>query len=136
MARIMVLEAESTLRKFLRIFLESRGHTVAFQAGAGHVGLEWLKKSPGEVDVIVSDLRMPIADGFDVLAGARANKSAPVILTSGYWTAEEVALARDLGAFALLPKPFDLERLAQTIEAAALAQQTVTQQRVAQKKAA
>lgn len=121
MARIMVLEDDVTLRKFLGIFLESRGHTVVFTAGAGHVGLARLQQSPGDVDVILSDLRMPIADGFDVLAGARAAHAGPVILSSAYWTAEEVALARDMGAFALLAKPFDLEKLAATVDAAAKA---------------
>jgi two-component system KDP operon response regulator KdpE len=115
----MVLEDEPNLRKFLRIFLTSRGHEVVFDAGAGHVGLERLKRAPGEVDVILSDLRMPIADGFDVLAGARALEAAPVVIASAYWTSEEVALARDLGAFALLAKPFDLEKLAKTVADAA-----------------
>src|SRR5581483_1952120 len=95
------------------------GHTVAFDGGAGHVGLERLRRGPGDFDVVVTDLRMPIADGFDVLAGASNLPGAPpVILTSAYWTAEEVVLARDLGAFALLPKPFDLSKLAAAIEAA------------------
>jgi DNA-binding NtrC family response regulator len=122
MARIMLLEDDTSLRKFLKIFVESRGHAVVFDAGAGHVGLERLKRTPGEIDAILSDLRMPIADGFDVLAGARALDGAPpVILTSAYWTPEEVALARDLGAFALLPKPFDLGLLERTLANAASA---------------
>jgi two-component system KDP operon response regulator KdpE len=116
MARVMVLDDEPNLRRFLRIFLESRGHTVVFEGGAGHVGLNALARKPAMVDVILSDLRMPIADGFDVLAGARAlGTKAPVILTSAYWTEEEVTLARDLGAFQLLPKPFDLEALAAAV---------------------
>jgi DNA-binding NtrC family response regulator len=125
MARIMVLEDDACLRKFVRIFLESHGHTVTFDAGAGHVGLERLKRAPAETEVILSDLRMPIADGFDVLSGARAAKAGPVILMSAYWTTEEIALARDLGAFALLAKPFDLAALASTVEKAAAQGRTV-----------
>ena len=68
--------------------------------------------------MVLSDLRMPIADGLDVLAGTRTltSRRVRVILASAHWTEEEVGLARDLGAFALLAKPFDLEALAATIE--------------------
>ncbi|MBI3726319.1 response regulator [bacterium] len=120
MARVMVLEDDTSLRRFLSIFLGSRGHQISFDAGSGHVGLACIAREPEGTDVILSDLRMPIADGLDVLAGARALGSrAAVVLASAHWTDEEVMLARDLGAFALLAKPFDLEALGRAIDAAA-----------------
>ncbi len=120
MARVMILEDDASLRRFLAIFVASRGHAVSFEGGSGHVGLACIARDPEGTDVILSDLRMPIADGLDVLAGARnLGSSAAVVLTSAYWTGEEVALARDLGAFDLLAKPFDLDALAGTIERAA-----------------
>ncbi len=121
MARVMILEDDPDLRRFLAILVTTKGHTVSFQGGSGHVGLQHLAREPEATDVVLSDLRMPIADGLDVLAGTRtlAGRRIPVVMTSAHWTEEEVALARDLGAFALLAKPFDLELLAQTIERAA-----------------
>jgi DNA-binding NtrC family response regulator len=121
MPRIMILEDDTNLRRFLSIFVKSRGHTVSFEGGSGHVGLQHLAREPQATDVILSDLRMPIADGLDVLAGAQALKGAHarVILSSAHWTEEEIVLARDLGAFALLAKPFDLELLATTLVGAA-----------------
>lgn len=126
MARVMILEDEPSLRRFLAIYLESQGHAVTFEAGSGHVGLQHLARDPEGTDVILSDLRMPIADGLDVLAGshtlaARRGPPVRVVLASGYWAEEEVALARDLGAHALLAKPFDLELLARTIAEGAVA---------------
>lgn len=121
MARVMILEDDPDLRRFLSILVASRGHTVSFEGGSGHVGILHLAREPGTTDVILTDLRMPIADGLDVLASTRtlAARHVRVVMTSAYWTEEEIALARDLGAFALLDKPFDLELLARTIEAAA-----------------
>ena len=114
MARVMILEDDPSLRRFLAIWVASQGHAVSYDAGSGHVGIQQLARDPEGTDVVLSDLRMPIADGLDVLAGTRtlAARRIPVILASAFWTEEEVALARDLGAFALLAKPFDLELLA------------------------
>jgi DNA-binding response OmpR family regulator len=115
----MVLEGDVEMRRFLKIWLESQGHEVAFDAGSGHVGLAAIAREPELFDVVISDLRLPIADGLEVLAGARALAGArgpvPVILASRHWTEEEVALARGLGVAAAVSKPFDLARLASEI---------------------
>ena len=121
MARVMILEDDPNLRRFLSILVQSKGHKVAFEGGSGHVGILHLARHPDSIDVIVTDLRMPIADGLDVLASTRTLplRRVPVIMTSAHWTEEEVALVRDLGAFAVFSKPFDLERLSKAIERAA-----------------
>ena len=136
MARIMILEDDPNLRRFLSIFVASRGHAVTFEGGSGHVGLQHLARDPEGTDVVLSDLRMPIADGLDVLAGVRAmtrgmsprcslrSPCVRVVLASAHWTEEEVALARDLGADALLAKPFDLDALARELDRPALAAKT------------
>jgi DNA-binding response OmpR family regulator len=115
----MVLDEDVEMRRFLRIWLESHGHEVAFDAGSGHVGLAAIAREPELFDVVISDLRLPIADGLEVLAGARAlagpRGPVPVILASRNWTEEEVALARGLGVAAALVKPIDLARLAAEI---------------------
>jgi DNA-binding response OmpR family regulator len=115
----MVLDEDVELRRFLRIWLESHGHEVVFEAGSGHVGLAAIARDPELFDFVISDLRLPIADGLEVLAGTRALAGArgpvPVILASRNWTEEEVALARGLGVAAAIVKPFDLARLATEI---------------------
>jgi DNA-binding response OmpR family regulator len=119
MARLMVLDEDPELRRFLSIFLESLGHEIRFEGGSGHVGLAALAKDPEGFDAIVTELRLPIADGLDVLAGTRALATAegpvPVIIASRFWTEEEVALARGFGVHAAILKPFDMDRLAAEI---------------------
>jgi DNA-binding NtrC family response regulator len=120
MARVMILEDDQNLRRFLSILVQSKGHEVVFEGGSGHVGILYLARYPDATDVILTDMRMPIADGLDVLASTRtlASRRIPVIMTSAHWTQEEVALVRDLGAFAVFSKPFDLERLSRAIDRA------------------
>ena len=125
MSRLMILDEDSNLRRFLRIFLESLGHEVGLEGGSGHVGLASLAREPDGFDVVIADLRLPIADGLDVLAGARALAGGavpvPVVLASRCWTEDEVTLARGLGAAATLAKPFDLDGLARTLARATAA---------------
>ena len=118
---VLLLENDPDERRLLRIVLESRGHTVAFEGGAGHVGIQWLARG-NRVDVVLSALRLPIACGLDVLAavrslGSRQGSAPRVVLASRHWTEEEVALARDLGAALVVAKPLSLETLALRLEA-------------------
>ncbi len=118
MARVMILEDDQNLRRFLSILVQSKGHEVVLEGGSGHVGIIHLARHPDTVDVILTDLRMPIADGLDVLASTRTlpTRRVPVIMISAHWTEDEVTVARDLGAFACFLKPFNLDRLTRAIE--------------------
>jgi CheY-like chemotaxis protein len=83
-------------------------------AGDGMEALEYLKRQP--VSLVVTDLKMPRVDGFELLATIMANfPDIPVIIITGYSTPEMERLARKGGAVAFVAKPFLIENLARQI---------------------
>jgi DNA-binding NtrC family response regulator len=63
-------------------------------------------------DVVVLDLRMPHVDGFALLEQIRAKQpDVPVIVVTGYPSAESAKRCRELGVLLYLRKPFDPEDL-------------------------
>jgi CheY-like chemotaxis protein len=83
-------------------------------AGDGIEALEYLKRQP--VSLVVTDLKMPRVDGFELLATIMATfPDIPVIIITGYSTPEMERLARKGGAVAFVAKPFLIENLARQI---------------------
>lgn len=71
-------------------------------------------------DVLITDLRMPAADGMTILASARADDpSLPVILITAYGTVSSAVDAMHEGAFDYLTKPFTVDELLVAVERAA-----------------
>jgi CheY-like chemotaxis protein len=72
-----------------------------------------------EPEVMVLDLKMPGIDGMEVLRRVkRTNPSTEVIILTGHGSDREEVLAAELGAFAYLRKPVDIEVLTETMKAA------------------
>ena len=72
-----------------------------------------------EPEVIILDLRMPGIDGIEVLR--RVKKSHPsieVIILTGHGSDEDRKTCMELGAFAYLQKPVDIEKLSETLRQA------------------
>ena len=109
MQRILVVEDEPDLRKVLSTLLRRAGHKVDL-AENGVLGCERLQQEV--YDVVITDLRLPEADGLQVL---RTSKSlyadTPVIIITAYSTDEAAEEARRLGAFNYILKPFDTDKI-------------------------
>lgn len=72
-----------------------------------------------EPEVMVLDLKMPGIDGIEVLRRVRREHPAvQVIILTGHGSQKEEEEARELGAFAYLRKPVDIERLAEVMKEA------------------
>jgi DNA-binding response OmpR family regulator len=70
-------------------------------------------------DVVILDLKMPGIDGMEVLRRIRkAYSQVQVIMLTGHGTDKDEKEAKELGAFAYLKKPVDLNTLVQTMKAA------------------
>lgn len=83
-------------------------------AGDGVEALEYLKRQP--ISLVVTDLKMPRVDGFELLATIMANfPDIPVVIITGYSTPRMEQLARKGGAVAFIAKPFLIENLARQI---------------------
>ena len=65
----------------------------------------------GQYNVVVSDIMMPKMDGIELLKAIRKDdKDTYVIMLTGYPNAENIKAAERYNAYALLPKPLDVER--------------------------
>jgi CheY-like chemotaxis protein len=83
----------------------------------GEQALSYLNEE--EPEVMILDLRMPGIDGVEVLR--RVKKEHPaveVIILTGHGTEKDAILTSELGAFAYLEKPVEIDKLAQTVKAA------------------
>jgi DNA-binding NtrC family response regulator len=103
-ARILVADDEPNLRRVLVTLLRRDGHEVV-QAQNGAEAIEMLAQ---DIDVVITDLRMPEADGMDVLrAASRAYSHIPVIMITAYGSVGQAVEAIKAGAFDYIEKPFE-----------------------------
>ncbi len=115
--RVLVIDDEEPIRSALEDMLGDEGHEVR-TAADGRQGLQiiagWVP------DVILLDLSMPVMGGRAFreaqLALPQALRDVPIIALSGARNAEEQA--RELGAVAVLSKPFDLNELEEAVDKA------------------
>ncbi len=113
-ARILVVDDEPQIRKFIDISLRSQGYATLL-AGTGREGLTLLASKGA--DLVVLDLGLPDMDGKDVLKELRQWSRVPVIvLTVRSGEDEKVALL-DAGANDYVTKPFGVEELMARIRA-------------------
>lgn len=113
-ARVLIIDDEPQIRKFMDISLRSQGYTTLL-ASTGQEGLTMLATKGA--DLIVLDLGLPDKDGLEVLVELRQWSSVPVIvLTVRSGEAEKVALL-DAGANDYVTKPFSVEELLARIRA-------------------
>jgi two-component system KDP operon response regulator KdpE len=107
-ARILVVDDEPQIRRFLDISLRAQGYRVAL-ADSAQVGLDLLATEGAEL--VILDLGLPDRDGQAVLADLRQWSQVPVIvLTVRGGEAEKVA-ALDAGANDYVTKPFGVQEL-------------------------
>jgi DNA-binding NtrC family response regulator len=108
-ARILVIDDEAGLRKFLQKELTARGIEVE-SAGSAEEGLRKLGESV--YDVVLLDIRLPGMDGLAALREIRKFEPAPeVLMMTGQGSVESAVEAMRAGAFHYLTKPFHLGEL-------------------------
>ncbi len=107
-ATVLVAEDDPALRDLVSEILAHEHRVIAVADGLA--AKQALAERP--IDAVVSDVRMPGADGLAVLAAARASRSTPpVILLTAYGTITQAVEAMRLGAFDYLTKPLDSPEL-------------------------
>jgi DNA-binding response OmpR family regulator len=113
--RILVVEDERKVARFIRQGLEEEGHAVEVVAD-GETALDLLLAAPP--DLVVLDLMLPRRDGFAVLRGLRehGHRTPVLILTARDQVADKVT-GLDLGADDYLTKPFAFEEFLARVRA-------------------
>ena len=97
------------MRDLLTEELSDAGYSVRAASGAT-VGLELARAD--RFDLIITDLRMPEMDGFDLIRGVRALPEPPhVVMITAFGSIETAIRAVKLGAYDYITKPFEIEEL-------------------------
>lgn len=107
-AKILVVEDEAPIRKFLRISLEAHGYKV-LEARLGGVGLTTCaEESP---DLVILDLGLPDIDGQTVISRLRDWTDVPIVVLSVRSDERQKVAALDAGANDYVTKPFGISEL-------------------------
>jgi two-component system alkaline phosphatase synthesis response regulator PhoP/two-component system response regulator VicR len=104
--KILIVDDEEVIRKFLRILLNKLGYEVK-EAADGEQAIEELSKDV--FDLLICDILMPKKDGWEVIKEAKSNSKSmnmPVILLTAKNEDSDVFKGYDLGANYYMTKPF------------------------------
>lgn len=113
--RILVVDDEAGIRKFLRISLLAHGYEVREAAS----GVEAMEAAPGfRPDLVVLDLGLPDIPGLDVIGHLREWSPVPILVLSVMDHEKQKVQALDAGADDYLTKPFGLPELLARVRAA------------------
>jgi DNA-binding NtrC family response regulator len=116
MAHILVVDDERSTCDALEVILERAGHTVR-TATSGKEGLAYLEQE--DVDILLSDIRMPEVDGLALLRHAKArDPGIVVVMMSGHHDVATAVEAMKQGAVDYLVKPFGRDDMVRTVEKA------------------
>ncbi|MDB5661180.1 MAG: DNA-binding response regulator [Cypionkella sp.] len=107
-ARILVIDDEAPIRRFLRVALESDGHSVLEAATAREGLLAAARETPA---MLILDLGLPDADGLSVLRDLRGWSAMPVLILSVRSDEAGKVAALDAGAQDYVVKPFSVKEL-------------------------
>ncbi len=113
--RILTIDDSKTMRDMLMLTLSDAGYDV-IQAVDGEDGVNVLKDE--RVDLVITDINMPKMDGYEVIRQLRKNpahKTLPILVLTTESDTDKRGIAREAGATGWMVKPFDPERLVQTI---------------------
>jgi len=113
MSRVLVIDDEASIRESLEMILSYEGHDVVSAEG-GDEGIRALQEAPA--DLVLLDVRMPGRDGMSVLAEIKERwPHVMVIMVSGHASIDSAVEATKRGAFHLIEKPLDRDRLLITV---------------------
>lgn len=106
--KILIVEDEISIRRFLKFSLESHSLSVV-EALSGKEGISLAASH--KPDAIILDIGLPDIDGFEVIKQLREWSTTPIIILTVHDQEEEKVRALDLGADDYLTKPFGVPEL-------------------------
>src|SRR6266542_6929770 len=116
MEKLLIVEDDNGIRDTMATFLEMEGYAVDAVGSTGEA-LERIGEQ--SYPIVISDIYIDNRTGLDVLEAARRkDPSCSVILMTARGTMETVMQATKGGAFDYIAKPFDLDRMLETIKRA------------------
>jgi two-component system KDP operon response regulator KdpE len=113
--RILVVDDEPQIRRFLRASLPQQGYALVEAATGAEAQAQFAREKP---DLVILDLGLPDCDGLDVLAHIRAHGLTPVLVLSAREDVAGKVIALEAGADDYVTKPFDMAELVARLKAA------------------
>lgn len=103
--RVLVVDDEVHLREAIAFDLQRRGCQI-FEAASGSEALNIIKTN--EIDIVISDVRMPNGDGLSLLKDIKVyNPTSPIVLLCTGFADITEADVHKMGGFGLIEKPID-----------------------------
>ena len=116
MANILIVDDEKNIRSGLQIAFEDEGYDT-FEAADGQEAWKVINKNT--IDLVITDLRMPVMSGYELLKKINAAyPTLPVIVLTGHGSIEDAVQAMRDGAVDFFTKPVDLDHLILTVSKA------------------
>ena len=127
METILIVDDEKNYLTILSAVLEDEGFEVLTAIG-GREALEVHKTS--DLDLIVTDMKMPAMDGIELLENIKSvDPDLPIIMMTAHGTVDKAVEAMQKGAYSYILKPFDNERLVIYVKKAISMYQVVKENR-------
>jgi two-component system OmpR family response regulator len=114
-ANILIIDDDKNLQTVISTYLENDGHATFSAVNSQQAAAE-LDRT--QIDIILLDLVLPDADGFDLLRKIKSRSHAPIIVISGKEETMDKVVGLELGADDYLTKPFELRELSARIKVA------------------
>ncbi len=116
MGKILVIDDDQSIRKTLTSYLKKQGYEV-LSAENGSAGIEIVKSELP--DLVITDIRMPGADGFEVLKSVKEiDPHIHVIIITAFDDMHSTVKAMQQGAYDYIEKPLEIDKLKLTIQRA------------------
>ncbi|MCK5878282.1 MAG: sigma-54-dependent Fis family transcriptional regulator [Holophagae bacterium] len=113
---IVIVEDEDSARLGMERALKKKGHAVLSFAESPKA-LEYIKANSGEIDLVITDLRMPEMDGIQLIQEITKHAGdVSIILVTAFGSIESAVEAMKLGAEDYLSKPLDMFELRKRVE--------------------
>jgi two-component system response regulator PilR (NtrC family) len=127
-AKILVVDDELSMREFLEILLRKRDHEVLTAAS---LPAALTAAAGGDLDLVVTDLRLGDGSGLDLLRAVKARSPATeVVVITAYATADTAVQAMKLGAYDYVLKPFKVDEIGLVVDKALEHRALVAENRV------
>jgi two-component system KDP operon response regulator KdpE len=107
-ARILVVDDEAPIRRWLKVNLETRGYAVDTAETGEQAIMAFENQRP---DLLILDLLMPGMGGIDVVRKLRAVSTLPIIVLSAIGEEAQKVRALEIGADDYMTKPFGMQEL-------------------------
>ena len=103
-----MIDDEPFVRESIREILEFENYEVS-EATSGMEALQVVSSETFSIAFL--DVKMPGMDGFETLGRLKENCDFPVIMVSAHLTVDKVSEALEMGAYDVIPKPLDMNRI-------------------------